>query len=466
MLLRAKAIAQSQDTCLRLMPTAAQAGSPAIPSQALRGVAYLAARYGAGVLISTGNMLVLTWWIGPHAYGVFVTAIGVVAFLSSVARAGVDTYLVRCEPPPSKRTLNVAWTLVLLVSTVLVLMALAAAPLLLRWWGAREFLGPYLALLLCIPLTGLAGVPTAKLERALSFGPLATLELAGQLLGLFLSFLLALRGCGVWAPVGGQIIWQGFLLIATLARARTVPALQFDRHEAWAMLRYGLGLTASLRTWQLRTLVNPLLVVRIAGAEGVAYVAFAIRIAEALGSVRLAAGRLAIASLARLQDYREHFRAALEHALFLQVVTLGPLLCVFAVLGRPLLLRLVGVRWLPSLQVYPFVAAGVLVNSVYNLQASALFVLGRPWLVMRSYLAHTALLACGSAVLLPRFGIAGYGWAELLACAAYAVIQVGLGRVAAISYRRLFPIATAFLLLLFAPLTLPWTLSRFSAWWS
>ncbi len=48
-----------------------------------RGAIYLAARYGLGVIVGVGNMLVMTWWIGPHAYGLFVTAVGMVAFSRS-----------------------------------------------------------------------------------------------------------------------------------------------------------------------------------------------------------------------------------------------------------------------------------------------------------------------------------------------------------------------------------------------
>jgi hypothetical protein len=56
---------------------------------------------------------------------------------------------------------------------------------------------------------------------------------------------------------------------------------------------------------------------------------------------------------------------------------------------------------MPSLRIYPFVAAGVLVNSLYNLQASALYVVGQQWLVMRAYALHVVLLAAGTLVLLP-----------------------------------------------------------------
>lgn|SRR5581483_86075 len=68
--------------------------------QSTAGGIYLAGRYGLGVLVSVGNMLVMTWWIGPHAYGLFVTGMGFVACLAAMARGGVDTYLIRNEDTP------------------------------------------------------------------------------------------------------------------------------------------------------------------------------------------------------------------------------------------------------------------------------------------------------------------------------------------------------------------------------
>lgn len=81
----------------------------------------------------------MTWWIGPHAYGLFVTAIGLVAFLSSLARAGVDTYLVRIEPAPHDSLYQVASTLVLAIAAALTLGGAALAPVLVRWYGSSEF---------------------------------------------------------------------------------------------------------------------------------------------------------------------------------------------------------------------------------------------------------------------------------------------------------------------------------------
>lgn len=415
-----------------------------------RGGVYLGIRYGLGVLISIGNMFVLTWWIGPHAYGIFVTVIGLTAFLGSLTRSGVDTYLVRRAAEPEETMYHVASTLIFACSIILVGAGVAAVPWLVSWYGSREFVLPYVVMLLTVPLVGLAGPPTAKLERALNFRAVAQIELGSQVLALMVSLALAWRGLGVWAPVCGHLAWQLCGVIAASRAARFVPRVRFNTAYARQMLSFGVGYTASLRTWQLRTLVNPLLVGRFAGAEGVAFVGLAIRVAEGLGFIRIAAARLAIAALARLQADTAKFRYALEQALKMQVLVLGPLLCAFALLGPIAVPRLMGLRWLPSLQVYPFVAAGVLVNSVFNLQASALFVVGEQWVVLKAYGSHVALLALGTLVLIPRFGLAGYGWADLAACAGYLFLQAGLSRVIGISHRKLLPWAVAFTAPLFA----------------
>src|SRR5271170_6266078 len=120
----------AEDSILRTAPCEPQA---ALSAETIRGGIYLAARYGLGVIVGLGNMLVMTWWIGPHSYGVFVTAIGIVAFLATLARGGVDTYLVRSETAPDHLSYGTATTLILGASLGLGLAAAATTPLLARW---------------------------------------------------------------------------------------------------------------------------------------------------------------------------------------------------------------------------------------------------------------------------------------------------------------------------------------------
>jgi len=373
-----------------------------------------------------------------------------VTFFCNVSRAGVDTYLIRREIAPNVELYQTALTLILAISGCLAFLGAALIPLLTRWYSSSELVLPYLLLLTTVPITGAIGVPMAGLERKLDFATAATIELGGQGIGTALSSMLAWSGCGVWAPVWGQITGQIYVLFRAFSVTQLTPRLLWHARHAREMLAFGIPLTASLRTWQLRTLVNPLIVGRVAGPEGVAFVGLALRVAEALGAIRIAAGRIANAALARLQTRRAEFRRALQQGILFQVITLGPLLCAFSLSGPWIVAHLLGARWAQSLNVFPFLAAGVLINSVYNLQASALFVLGRQWTVMRSYVTHVLVLTIAALVCVPRVGIVGYGWAELLACSAYLPLHTEICCSAHISYRAFAPWLAVFLLIIFA----------------
>src|SRR5258706_1886112 len=238
-----------------------EAGGAARLSQ--RGVAYIAARYGCSALVNAGNVFVLTWWIGPRAYGAFISAVGITTFLSSIARVGLDTCLVRAEEAPTRKDYDTASTLILAISILLGILGGLALPLLTRWLPDHTFALPYLVLLVTIPLIGLAGPPMAKLERALQFQDVAKIEFGGQLAAFVVSTGMAWRGLGVWAPVAGHVNWQLFVLVAVKRVSGWSPHLGLDQACARRMIGLGLEFSTSVRLWQLRMLLYPLIVGRL-----------------------------------------------------------------------------------------------------------------------------------------------------------------------------------------------------------
>jgi PST family polysaccharide transporter len=402
----------------------------------------MAARYALSAFVNLGNMLVLTWWIGPRIYGLFVSAVTITTVLASLARCGFDTYLVRSEED-SPRTRSMAFTLTVIASALLTGVGLLATPWLRVWYRSPEFTFPYLALVITVPLIGLAGPPMAILERQLRFREVASLELSGQFTSFLVGAALAWRGFGIWAPVLGHLSWQCLVLAVALRATRWRFRLARDFRNAREMLSFGLGVSVSLRVWQLRSLVNPLLVSRFAGPEGVAFVALAIRVADGLGFVRTAANRVAIATLSSTRDRLEAWKTGLRDGTVMQVVVLGVLLGGFGVVGPVLVARLLGARWAPMLGVYPWVAAAVLVHGAFNLEAAALVVADRQWVVTRAYLWNVVVLLGASLLLVPLRGISAYGWAEAVACIAFLGIHQRL--------RKLVPVATGPVMLWLIP---------------
>lgn len=412
-------------------------------------------RQGLGLGIGLGGVLLLTRLIGPANYGLYAGSLGLLTFLSLVSQMGVDVYLVRREGVTDDSVYHQAFVFLLLTGVSLSVLGLLGAPLIVRWMENEEFLAPLRALLLFLPLTVLSTPAVARLERALDYRKVAGLELMGQVLYYALALPLALRGVGVWAPVAGYALSQVWMLAAGCSLARYRPRLFWSPELLREMLRYGMGYSASMWVWQLRLLVNPLVVGRYSGPEGVGYVALVIRIVEALSFAREATWRISIAALARVQRDPVRMRRALEEAMGLQLLALGPLLAAFALAGPSLLPYLFGERWAPMLLIYPFIALSYAVNAVFVMHASILYVLQRNWVVAVFHLAHIVLFAGTAVLLVPRLGYTGYGLAEVVAFVSYPILHISVARFFDFSYARVLPWLLAFVPPLLFPLVEP-----------
>lgn len=82
---------------------------------------------------------------------------------------------------------------------------------------------------------------------------------------------------------------------------------------------YGVSFSAANWVWSARQLVAPLIVRRLLGPEGVAYINLAMRVVEALSFVRAATWRLSVAALAKVQADAVRLRRVMKEAAMLQV---------------------------------------------------------------------------------------------------------------------------------------------------
>ncbi len=201
------------------------------------------------------------------------------------------------------------------------------------------------------------------------------------------------------------------------------PRLAWDGKLVRDMLGYGLSYSSSVWVWQLRTLINPVIVGRFAGVTAVGNVALAIRMTEVLSFAKGATWRVAMAALARLGESRERLRKSIEEGMRLQALAVGFPLAVFAILSPFVLPAIFGHRWDPALRVFPFIAIDYLCNSMFNLHASVLYLLRRNMQVTWFHAAHVAVFFTSCLILVPKFGIVGYGIASLIAVLPYALLH-------------------------------------------
>ncbi|WP_131999462.1 oligosaccharide flippase family protein [Acidipila rosea] len=196
-----------------------------------------------------------------------------------------------------------------------------------------------------------------------------------------------------------------------------------ERGLARRMLAYGLSYSGAIMIWQLRLLVNPLVVGRFAGAQGVGFVALAIRLVEVLAFVKQATWRVAMAALAKLDGDSTRLRRSISEGMRLQAIAVGLPLTIFAGVGPILLPYIFGPRWNPAFKLFPFIALSYLISATFNLHTSVLALLRHNLEIMKFHVAHVFLFASVAVLLVPRFGYIGYGWAEIGAFASYYLLH-------------------------------------------
>jgi O-antigen/teichoic acid export membrane protein len=391
--------------------------------QVLRGGTYLSLRQGLGMLISSVGIVLLTRTLGPEAYGLYAACLGVYTYLFNLGQLGIGVYLIRREGEVTPGDYHQAFSLLMLLGIGLGILGFLGLPLFASLTRLKGFVPVAAAIFAGLPLNLASLPPLAQLERALNYRKVAAVELGGQLAYYVMALPLAFCGFGIWAAVAGW--WCQLLLTTGLVYKISGyrPRWLWDPARLKTMVSYGLGFSASIWIWQLRSLVPPLVVGRYAGAEAVGYVALAIRLVESLGFVKAVTWRVSIAALAKVQDERARLIKAITEGMRLQVLALGLLYLGFVLIGPWLLPILLGERWTPVMQIFPFIALGYLVNALFNLHSSALYVVRRNWEVAFFHLIHIILFVGGALILVPRLGIIGYGLGEVIALLSYPIIH-------------------------------------------
>lgn len=392
----------------------------------LRGGAFLAFRQGIGIVLSLVGVLLVTRVIGPLQYGVYATAMGMVIFLQNLGTWGIDIYLIRRAERPTEEEFDLAFTMLACISLAFVLGLIALSHLIAVFVRTPGVGSLIIFLALAIPFNLLALPAIVKLDRDLNFKQVAINELLGQASMYLVAVPGAFAGAGAWAPAGGFVTQQFVLMTMSMRSARYVPRLRWNSAMVLRMLRYGLAYSSSTWVWQLRNLVNPLIVSRLAGAEAVGFIAVSIRFVEVLAFAKQATWRIAMAALARMTHDNKRLNNSVTEGMKLQAMAVGLPLALFALAGPMLIPLGLGRKWAPALVVYPFIAVSYLTNAMFNLHCSVLYLREKNLQVTIFHIVHIALFAGSAALLLLHVGFVGYGWAELVALLSYPVLHAYL----------------------------------------
>jgi O-antigen/teichoic acid export membrane protein len=419
----------------------------------LRGTTYLTLRQALSMGIGIVGVVVLTRQIGPSDYGRYVGSLAIVTFLTAVTRIGVDTYVIRRPEEPDRRTYRVTFTLMLVNGCAALALGVLLAPQTIGRLIGEEFVGPFQALLVALPLSLLLAPGLASLERDLRYRRVAFVELLNTVVFYGVAVTLAITEPTVWAPVVGYLAAQAVSLVVTIVASRFPVGLAWSRAEVREIVRFGTPLTLAAACMEGRRLVNPVVVGGLLGPAAVGVVGLALRVTEMLRFVSAAGYRVSVSVLSRLVGDAGRLSRAVSEGMFLQILGVAPLLVGFAVASGWIVPLLLGSSWDETVTVFPPIAAGALLMAFMSLQSSLLYVVGRGTDVLFANLAGLVLLAAGAAVAIRVWDSpVAYGVGELASVAGLWFVHRAARRFVSVDYRAMAPWLAASL----TPLAFPW----------
>ena len=395
---------------------------------ALKGGAYLAGRQVVSIALKVFGVLVITRLLGPTGYGTYVSAFSVYQYILMLGQAGVGVYLLRQEGDVADRAYGTAYSMLLGMAVLLmVALELGRGPL-AAWTTVAGFSQVAAVIVLALPFQLICVPATVRLERALNFKAIAFLEITGQVFFYIVGAPLVWMGFGPVSLAFALVTQQAVTCIATFVISRTYPKFDFDPNMAKAIFVYAASYSFANWVWQLRMLINPMIVGPALGAQAVGLVGMTIGLLEMLSIIKSIVWRLSVAILARFQNDLEKLRLAVREGMELQGLAIGSALVGFAWFGPILVPWFFGARWAPVMDIYPYIALGYFTNALFNMHSSVLSLLKRNIQVAIFHAVHICLFAAVAAVLVPKLGMVGYGLGEVAALFSYVVIHIYTAR--------------------------------------
>lgn len=323
--------------------------------------------------------VILARFISPSAFGLVALASPLLLAIEQLQEGGLGSALIYGRGYGQS-----AWATAFtyyIASSILTLVAIYLfAPLVASALGDPEVTNVFRVLGLVPFAHTMSMVPTAYLERRLSFRGQAGAEVCAAFTQLGLSVALAVGGFGVWSLVVGQCAGA---LVQTIILWIIVPLRPGTRGASIRMFRtlvgYGRSVTATNVINLAANSVDNLILGSVSGTTQLGYYSQALRLGTFPSTVvGYIVGRAMFPAYAHARDDQEATRSLyLENLQRIAIFAL-PLSVLMIIAAEPLILGLLGNNWRGAIPVLQILAVFGLLRAFFSPSGELFKGVGRP----------------------------------------------------------------------------------------
>lgn len=325
------------------------------------------------------QLIVLTRFLSPQDYGMMALVTVVIGYAALFNDMGLSTAFVQRQHITHEERSSLYW-LSVATGVGLMLLVMGLSPFI-----AQFFREPELAVLLCLVSTNFLVVALAQqlradAEKSLNFRPLAMIEIASAIIGLFVAVIAAWLGLGVYALVASAMLsaWLTTCLSWHILAKGWRPLWRLQWAEVRWFARFGGIMVANNAVNHVNATLDIVLGGRLIGSEQLGiYSVPRNLILQVQSVVNPVFTRVGFPVIASIQHDRARVQLVYSRIMNLTAAVNAPIYVAVAIFSPEFVQIFLGEAFHDSAQLLRILAAWGLLRSFGNPVGSLLFGLGR-----------------------------------------------------------------------------------------
>lgn len=357
--------------------------SKTLKQQAVSGIAWTSIERFTQQIIQFVLGIAIARILAPQDYGI----IGMTAIFFAVATTFIDSGFGSALIQKKDRDevdYSTCFYFNVLVGIVLYAILWFASPAIADFYRTPILCKVTRVLGLTMLINSLSISQTAKMTVEMKFKEMAIISIVTQLVTGIVGLYLAYVGWGVWALVFQQLSSCLARLLMMELFLRWYPRLVFSKASFKHMFSYGSKILCSGLINTVYDNLYTLVIGRAFSAKEVGYYnrgnQFAILPTSTILNIFM---KVAFPLMAQVQDDVEKLKTAYKKFLRVPLFVLYPILFGLIALAKPLILVLLGEKWLPAVPLLRVLCIGSFFDPLTHINLNILYVKGRTDLVLR-----------------------------------------------------------------------------------
>ena len=354
-----------------------------IKDKALSGIAWTSLERLVQQIVQFVIGILIARVLAPEDYGV----IGMTAIFFAVAQTLIDSGFGSALIQKQNRTetdYSTCFYFNALLGIVLYVFLYFSAPSIAAFYHTPILCDVMRMLGLTLIVNSLMIAQMAKLTAEMRFRVMSVITILTQVLTGVIGLLMAYSGYGVWALVCQQVGGTVCQLLLLECYMRWVPSPVFSMSSFRHMFSFGSKILCSGMINTIYDNLYTLVIGRTFSAQQVGFYnrgnQFATLPSNLLLSVVM---KVAYPLMAAVQEDRERLRTAYIRFLSLPLCILYPVLSGMIALAKPMVLVLLGEKWLPAVPLLQILCLGAFFDPLTHINLNILYVKGRTDLVLK-----------------------------------------------------------------------------------